>query len=174
MRTVWNIDPGIGIGPLKFGMSRAQVAEFDHIMGQLDETTEELLPNGKTALNEFRDLGAPLCSFQDGGLRSIHASGSDLIDFRFHDVSVFDDDPKLVYSTLGRAAGAVYWHFNRAVMPSLGLHLVGFVMEYSDKGKPPVFRNRTTGFTWPRVDLFQPGYGLVDRAELSEISNQAL
>ncbi|MEA9608754.1 hypothetical protein QY702_20605 [Xanthomonas campestris pv. plantaginis] len=92
---------------------------------------------------------------------------------RFQGVSVFDDDPKLVYSTLGRAAGAVFWHHNSVIMPSLGLELAGFVIEYSPKGKPPVFVSKTTAFTWPQLVLVQPGQEHFRKEDLIEISSLA-
>ena len=174
MSIVWNVLPKEGLGPLAFGMTRADVAKFEHIMGPLDETQEETLPNGRLALNEFRHRDAPLCSFQDGILTYISIGQSDIIDVRFHDVSVFKDDPKHVYSTLGRAATSVYWHHNSVIMPSLGLELAGFVIEYNPKGKPPIFVSKTTGFTWPQLVLFQPGHEPFTEKNLIEISNQAM
>lgn len=174
MSIVWNVLPKEGLGPLAFGMTQADVAKFEHFMGPVDETQEETLPDGRLALNEFRHRDAPLCSFQDGILTYISIGQSDIIDVRFHDVSVFRDDPKHVYSTLGRAATSVYWHHNSVVMPSLGLELAGFVIEYSPKGKPPIFVSKQTGFTWPQLVLFQPGHEPFTENNLIEISNQAM
>ena len=36
MREVWDVHPREGIGPLHFGMTHAEVAKFDHVMGPLD------------------------------------------------------------------------------------------------------------------------------------------
>lgn len=155
-------------------MTHAEVAAFEDIMGPLDETTEEVLSDGRVALNEFRDVEAPMCAFQEGALRYISVAKSDRIDFRFQNVSLFDDDPKQVYSTLGRAAGAVFMHDSWVVMPSLNLRLAGFVMAFSPKGTPPIFGNKETGFTWPELGLFQSGYGLFEDMVLVEISNEAV
>ncbi|MBO9741130.1 hypothetical protein J7432_19510 [Xanthomonas axonopodis pv. begoniae] len=78
-----------------------------------------------------------------------------------------------MYSTLGQAAGAVFWHHDSAVLPSLGRELAGFVIEYSPKGKPPVFVSRTTAFTWPQLVPFQPGQEHLRKEDLIEISNLA-
>ena len=173
MSEIWNVHPKNGLGPLEFGMTHAEVAAFEHIMGPLDETTEETLPNGRVAQNEFRDRGSPLCSFENGVLTFISIRKSDIIEVKFQDVSIFNDDPQHVYSTLGRAAGAVFWHHSSVVMPSLCLELVGFVMEYSPKGKPPIFKSKTAGFTWPRLILFKPGFLTFEEKDLIEISNGA-
>ncbi|MCC4601886.1 hypothetical protein [Xanthomonas melonis] len=174
MEAIWNVYPNKGLGPLEFGMTRTQVGAFEDVMGPLDEATEEVLPDGKLAINEFRNRDAPLCSFQDGKLVHLSIGQSALIDIRFQDVSVFKDDPKQVYSTLGEAAGTVFWYHNSVVMPALGLELAGFVIEYSPKGRPPIFVSRKTGFTWPQLVLFQPGYAHFKTQDLVEISNQAL
>lgn len=173
MSEVWNVHPKKGLGPLEFGMTRADVAKFEHIMGPLDETQEETLPNGRVAVNEFRDRGSPLCSFQDGILTYMSIRRSDLIEVKFEDVSIFNDDPKQVYSAMGRAAGEVYWNHNSVVMPSLCLELLGFVIEYSPKGEPPIFKSKTAGFTWPKLILFAPDYPSYEEKNLIEISNQA-
>ncbi|WP_243391154.1 hypothetical protein [Xanthomonas prunicola] len=173
MREIWNITPNRGLGPLEFGMTQAQVAAFESVMGPVEETTEELLPDGSLAINQFRHRDAPSCSFRRGRLTYLSIGQSDTIDIRFQDVSVFDDDPKLVYSTLGRAADAVFWHHNSVIMPSLGLELAGFVIEYSPKGKPPVFVSKTTAFTWPQLVLVQPGQEHFRKEDLIEISSVA-
>ncbi|MCC8470841.1 hypothetical protein LN470_13765 [Xanthomonas phaseoli] len=130
-------------------MTQVQVAEFDTVMGPVEEITEESLPDGSLVINQFRHRDATLCSFQRRRLTDLLIGQSDIIDVRFQDISLFNDDPKHVYSTLGQAAGAVFWHHDSAVLPSLGRELAGFVIEYSPKGKPPVFVSRTTAFTWP-------------------------
>jgi hypothetical protein len=173
VREVWTVNPHRGLGPLQFGMTQAQVAEFENVMGPLDETTRETLPNGDPAINEFRDRDAPLCSFQAGVLTFLSIGQSDTIDVRFHDVSIFRDDPKHVYSTLGRAAGSVFWNHNSVIMPSLGLELAGFVIEYSPKGKPPIFVSKSSGFTWPQLVLFKSGYETFQKENLLEITNEA-
>ncbi len=173
MSEIWTIHPNKGLGPLEFGMTHAQVSKFESVMGPLDETTQETLPDGSVAVNEFRDRGTPLCSFQKGVLTFISIGRSDIIDVRFQDVSLFSDDPKRVYSTLGRAAGSVFWHHNKVVMPSLGLELLGFVIDYAPKGKPPIFVGKNTGFTWPEIALFQPGRETFKEEHLIEISSEA-
>lgn len=173
MREVWDVYPTKGLGPLRFGMTRAEVGKFENVMGSVDKTTEETLPNGRIALNESRDLDAPLCAFQDGALTYISIMKSDTIDFKFQGVSVFDDDPKHVYSTLGEAAGSVYWHHHKVIMPALRLELRGFVIQYSPKGKPPIFMSKKTGFTWPKLAIFQPEHAFFDENDLIEISNVA-
>ena len=173
MPEVWNVYPREGVGSLRFGMTHAEVARFDHVIGPLEETTEETLGNGMVVQNEFRGSGAPMCSFQDGRLTYISISQFDPIDFRFEDVSVFDDDLKRVYSTLGRAAGAAYWHIFSVVMPSLCVELVGFVMEYSNKEEPPIFESSKGGFTWPTLIMYSPDFPPFDDKKFIEISNQA-
>nr|WP_295985954.1 hypothetical protein [uncultured Agrobacterium sp.] len=174
MTEIWIVNPHKGLGPLEFGMTQAQVAEFENVMGPIDETTEETLPNGGSAINEFRDCDAPLCSFQEGVLTFLSIGQSDIIDVRFQDVSIFRDDPKRVYSALGRAAGSVFWNHNSVIMPSLGLELAGFVIEYSPKGKPPIFVSKSTGFTWPQLVLFKPGHETFQKENLIEITNDGL
>ncbi len=58
-----------GVGPLEFGMPQAQVAEFEAVMGPIEEIAEESLPAGSLAINQFRYRGAPLCAFHRGRLR---------------------------------------------------------------------------------------------------------
>ena len=153
MAVVWSVHPGEGLGPLRFGMTHEQVAEFEDVMGPLDETTEETLSNGRLVQNEFRDRDAPLCSFDSGRLTHISIGETDIFDIRFNDASIFKDDPKHVYSTLGRAAGSVFWVRNSVAMPSLYLELIGFVVEYDSK-KRPLFESKNAGFTWPKLRLF--------------------
>ncbi|WP_372392420.1 hypothetical protein ACCQ05_21200 [Xanthomonas sp. NCPPB 3582] len=81
---IWSVNPNKGLGPLEFGMTQAQVAAFEAVMGPLDDTTTETLPDGGLAINEFRDRDAPLCSFQDGRLAYLSIGQSDTIDVRFH------------------------------------------------------------------------------------------
>lgn len=174
MSEIWTVNPNRGVGPLEFGMTQAQVAAFESVMGPLEDITEEPLPDGTLAVNEFRNRDAPLCSFQNGRLVYLSVGQSDTIDVRFQDVSVFKDDPEWVYSTLGRAAGSVFWHLHRTcvVMPSLGLELAGFVIEYRPKGDRPIFVSKNTGFTWPQLVLFQPDHADFKERDLIEISNQ--
>ncbi|MBB5864273.1 hypothetical protein [Xanthomonas sp. 3058] len=173
MSAIWTVNPRKGLGPLEFGMTQAQVAEFENVMGPIDETTEETLTDGSLAINQFRDRGSPVCSFQDGILTYLSIGKSDIIDVRFQDVSIFRDAPKHVYSTLGRAAGSVFWYHHSVIMPSLGLELIGFVIEYSPKGKPPVFKSKNAGFTWPKLRLFRPGREMFKAEHLIEITNEA-
>ena len=174
MREVWDVIPLKGLGPLRFGMTQDQVAEFDQIMGPLEETNTETLPSGHhTVENEFRNINSPVCSFENGRLAIISASESDTIDVRFKDISVFKDDPKDVFSAFGQVAVDVFWYHHSVVMPSLAVEMMGFVMEYSPRGKPPIFKSKASGFTWPKLRLFAPDLSTFDEKLLLEISSKA-
>ncbi|MBO9769892.1 MULTISPECIES: hypothetical protein [Xanthomonas] len=78
-----------------------------------------------------------------------------------------------MYWTPGQAARAVLWRHNSGVLPSLGLELAGFVIEYGPKGKPLVFVSTTTAFTWPHPALFRPGRERFSKGDLIATSNLA-
>ncbi|WP_017171997.1 hypothetical protein [Xanthomonas phaseoli] len=78
-----------------------------------------------------------------------------------------------MYWTLGQAARAVFWRHNSGVLPSLGLELAGFVIEYGPKGKPLVFVSTTAAFTWPHLALFHPGREHFSKGDLIATTNLA-
>ncbi|KAB2770273.1 hypothetical protein F9K84_05870 [Brucella anthropi] len=56
-----------------------------------------------------------------------------------------DDISKLPKKPRNRAASIHKGHHNSVIMPSLGLELAGFVIEYSPKDKPPIFISKMYG-----------------------------
>nr|WP_244668725.1 hypothetical protein [Xanthomonas phaseoli] len=113
------------------------------------------------------------CARFTGGACAISIGPSDIIAARFQDISRFSGDPKHVYWTPGQAARAVFWRHNSGVLPSLGLELAGFVIEYGPKGKPLVFVSTTAAFTWPHPALFHPGREHFSKGDLIATSNLA-
>ena len=55
----WEITPHVGAGPLKFGMSRKDIAAFEYLMGALEAADA----GPDNSIVEYRDLGWPVCTF---------------------------------------------------------------------------------------------------------------
>lgn len=96
----WEVGPNKGVGPLRFGMTHKEVARYDDVMGAVDETKEEKLLDGRVYLNEFRDIEALICSFDEGQLSAIRIGESDAIDYRIGGLLLFEDRQRAVHAVI--------------------------------------------------------------------------
>lgn len=163
MNQNWEILPRVGLGPLRFGMTPAEVEAVAAPMGQIDDRVEESEPDGGIVEVEYRDTGEPLCVYKDGRLSEIIVGSHSRIDMRFGNVLVFKVPSKASYEALVEAEGKAYWLHSRLVFPALSLEVAGFVMDIGPK-MSPVFREQSESHV-PQEITLRPEGALSGRAD---------
>lgn len=122
----WTIHPLVGVGPLRFGMSRDEVASAAPELGPV----ERALPTWDgTGLNEHRALHEPTCGYGDKGLDSI---GFDwrARDLLFDGTDLFATEPAIVVRQLHVANGdAALIGLGSLLFRQLGVAIGGFYSE---------------------------------------------
>jgi hypothetical protein len=117
---MWEIIVGIGVGPLRFGMSPDQVAALPE-MGPPDRARSA--PGG--GLIERRGPTRPVVSYRDAHLIDIDME--DVLPVRLGTLDVFTTDPRAVMAALFEAnGGAALAGFGYIFFDRLGLNTEGF------------------------------------------------
>jgi len=114
----WTIYRGIGIGPLRLGMSPAEVAA---VLGEPENSNREF----DGSVREHR-TAAPILGYVDGRLTDIDA-GADLRGVRFEELDVFAASPETVVRRLfDRNGGKALAGLGSVLFLSLGINTGGF------------------------------------------------
>lgn len=91
----WDILPNEGIGPVRFGMTPAEVVASHPRIGRPEKTHQEF--DGSTM--EFRGLNSPRLSYMDGRVRDIDTDFS-VPDVRLGDMDIYSSEPRSVMQRL--------------------------------------------------------------------------
>lgn len=119
----WSIQFGVGVGPLKFGMSSNDASAAHPDIGNAQNRDPQ--PDGTT--KEFRDMSLPILIFDDGKIVELQ------IDAYCRRVDIFGR-PLFEYKTLDlmrrleESSAVVVFGFDTVVFPDLGLSFADFVI----------------------------------------------
>ncbi|NTE87730.1 hypothetical protein [Agrobacterium rubi] len=111
MSETWELDPLIGVGPLRFGMSRDEVATLEPILGPIYAEFSEPDADNGPLLQQARDLEAPIIYFRTDRLTGIRIQLDLNTKFNivFKGVSVFGNNSRDVLIAFENAnGGALY------------------------------------------------------------------
>lgn len=124
----WTIRPREGMGPLRFGMTPAQVTTA---LGGVEPARTDPSWDGK-AISEFRALDLPTCGYTAGLLTSIGV-GPQTNGVNLSGLDVFANPPLQVLQALERANGGAIVGLGSVVFPTLQISTTNFYDE--DTGK---------------------------------------
>ncbi len=120
----WMIEPYKGLGPLRFGMSRAEVASILDPLAPLHSTT----PAYGGGTQELRRLDLPICTYGARGLSNLHATPH-VNGMVYRDLHPFLVSPRLALQQLERWNGNARIEFDMVLFETLGLILTEFYRE---------------------------------------------
>jgi len=128
--TRWDIEPLIGAGPLKLGMTREDVAQFEDLMGPLDAADE----GPDDTVLEYRDLGWPVCGFRNGRLMSIDFDWR--CNYIFIDgLDVFRIQSILLLQVLEKKNGRALYGLGHVLFDAISINTSGFFIRELSDGK---------------------------------------
>ncbi len=157
MNERWTLLPLVGVGPLKFGMSRSDVDRLSDILGPIDEpVSEEPRTDGRTLIVEYRDMDSPECVFDEDALCEIIISEFVRFDILLNGVSIFTVAPQQTVAAMARTCGPAYWSIGRLFFPEAAIQVAGFIAEL-ETGGVPVFQSEETGFPTPQLIMARKG-----------------
>lgn len=116
----WSIEPGLGLGPLRLGMTREDVETLP-VMGR----PQHVYRGSGGRQMEYRGLALPICEYADGALVRI-VSGRHMTGVRFDGIEVFADTPQGVVRAMEAQLGAVTLCQEQLCFHRAGLMLGGF------------------------------------------------
>lgn len=122
----WKITPLQGVGPLKFGMSRADVAKLEGSLGEIYRAFEETTPEGVTVTKEARDLGSPVCVFQADRLIEINIDINSSFSITFNDLDVFESDSDTILKSLEQQNNGALAGLGLVLFDKLSINTSGF------------------------------------------------
>jgi hypothetical protein len=96
---MWTIQPLIGIAPLRFGMSQAEVAALPEMGPPLSTQVDTF-----GLFQEFRELGRPMCDYREGRIVSL-AVDHHVNNVSYEGLDVFGGDPRTLLLALRAANG---------------------------------------------------------------------
>jgi hypothetical protein len=123
MKKEWEIKPLIGVGPLKFGMSMADVENIE-LMGKPSKTLD--MYDGSKS--EYRSMNIPVCNYIDGKLSTIDTNWR-INDLFFKNISIYTEDPRSVSEKLQKLNGYTLMGLGSLLFPEIGLNVSGFFDE---------------------------------------------
>ncbi len=143
----WTIHPLVGLGPLRFGMSVADVAGImrGHAVSALDDVFDG-------SKNEFRTMDLPVCNYVAGKLHALDTSHR-VAGVTFEGADVYALDPKELLVRLETAAGGAKAGLGMVLFETIGVNTTGFYDAYDDR-----FWSGPAGSGDPRgLGLFEKG-----------------
>jgi len=114
----WDIKPFVGVAPVSFFMTPAQVAAAANL------GPARARQDGPY-LNEFRGINAPVFNYLDGGL-VIVSTNRYLPDVLWNQMDIYKSNPIDVLRAMQKANGPALRIFDTVVFAKLGLQLTGF------------------------------------------------
>ena len=125
----WQIEPLVGLGPLKFGMTRAEVGAILDPIHSVDDFSDDYL-GGK---REFRGLYVPVISYTGADVNRITATGFE-VGWRVKEVyldefDIFEHPSKDVLQFLEHKSGAALAGLGFVLFDPLGINTSGFFDE---------------------------------------------
>ncbi|MFA5539382.1 MAG: hypothetical protein WCZ72_03685 [Gemmobacter sp.] len=128
----WDIRPYDGLGPLRLGMSPAEVAALPE-MGAPEAVDTAF--DGSVV--EFRGLFRPACNFAGGRLVVID-TGWRVQGVRFGGAELYRLDPAEAMRLLERAAGGASLDMGTVFFMAIGVNASGFWLEQERRFRDPV------------------------------------
>lgn len=127
MSETWELDPLIGVGPLRFGMSRDEVATLEPILGPIYAEFSEPDADNRPRLQQARDLEAPILYFRTDRLTGIQLDLNTKFNIVFNGVSVFGNNSRDVLIAFENANGGALYGLGAVLFPKLSVSTNGFV-----------------------------------------------
>ena len=129
---LWEINPFVGLGPVLFGMTEAEVAALGPALGPV----ERRLVEHDGSVNEYRGMNTPTLSYRNGRVCYI-AAGWRVGDVIWQGIDVFQTASKTVVQMLEVANGGAEVGLGSLSFGNLGLFAEGFYLLKSRRSKEP-------------------------------------
>jgi len=143
----WSIAPGLGLGPLRLGMTREDIEALP-VMGR----PQHLYRGSGGRQMEYRGLALPICEYSDGALVRI-VSSRHVPGVRFDGMEVFATDPLSLVRAMESQLGAVTLCQEQLCFPTAGLILGGFYEPHDRRFFQPEIEYHDER----SVSLYRPG-----------------
>lgn len=124
--TFWEIIPDVGVGPLRFGMGRKEVAALG-ALPDVDSVTDE---HGE--YQENRGMGEPLLRYVDGKLVEIVCDEPSHHRYTFNGTWVFDPDPRQVLIDASEGLEAIGVETGYVVIGDTGVSFWNYITAIED------------------------------------------
>ena len=108
----WNIEPFIGMGPVKFGMSPSEVSEILGPPEDIDADGDDLC--------EYRAIDMPIINYRNDAVTEIEVF-YDVKNVTFEDVNIFEDDGLDVLRKLELKNAGAKTYVGAIMFESLGI-----------------------------------------------------
>lgn len=131
----WELTPLVGVGPLKFGMRQADVANLEGMLGGVYRSFELTSPSGETAVREARDLGSPVCVFIDDLLTEINLDWRTEFPIFYEGLDIFRAQSRDVLQAMERKNGSALFGLGLVLFDTLSINTSGyFIRSKSEPG----------------------------------------
>jgi hypothetical protein len=117
----WNIEPYVGIGPLKFGMTQQQVGQILDPLHAVIATH----PAYDGSINEHRALEIPACNYVSGALNELNFNWR-VKDVLYGKIEIFNSDPRYLLQELEKINGGAKMDLGMILFDKLGIRTSGF------------------------------------------------
>lgn len=144
---MWDLSYIGSIGPLKLGMSRAQVATALPHYPVVTTTTQ----NARGTIKELRTIAEPICLYRDDKLFGVDVD-RDVIGVMYKGLDIFEAEPRTVITTLAEADGSPLADYESIMFPRLCLNTGDFYDFHEKK-----FAQRGDVYNRRTLTLFSPG-----------------
>lgn len=108
----WEIKSFVGVGPISFGMTPAEVED---VLGPPEDVDED-----GVRLTEYRDIDVPIVRYEDGKVAQIEAF-YDVKNVSLGDIKIFEDKGKDVMRGLERLNGGAEISVGIVLFRNIGL-----------------------------------------------------
>lgn len=115
----WMIEPLKGLGALRFGMTRDEVAA----LGLGPVTALDKAFDG--SMHEFRTMNVPVCAYRDDKLIALDTSWR-VTGVTFRQNNVWATEPAIMLKILEAANGGAFEGLGSVIFPSIGVNTSGF------------------------------------------------
>lgn len=117
----WNIEPLIGLGPLKLGMSSVDVGKILDAMYPLERKFVQF----DGSIRETRGIGLPYCTYEGDKLQEIEATHS-VADVSFQRMDIFGSKSIEFLQVLEKANGGALYGVGTVLFYNLSISTSGF------------------------------------------------
>jgi len=123
----WDIRTFVSVGPLKFGMSSAEVAAFNSMIGEIRLTEFD---EAKRPRIEHRPYYTPKCEYENGELSCVDTIKTKEFEIFWEDTDIYATPPSVLLPMLEtRNGGPALIGLGFVYFDKLGLNLGGFWYE---------------------------------------------
>jgi hypothetical protein len=136
MAEVWDLKPLVGVGPLRFGMTRGDVEAIARTLGPIYAEFTENGPDGSPILQQARDMEAPVLFFRAERLTGIQLDRYTKFDIVFSGTSIFGGASRDALIALENANEGALWGLGAVLFPKLSISTNGFFIGRGNGGTP--------------------------------------